>query len=52
MTTDADVQTVIYIPIKKPAEPKPHKVEKEPELEPAKAKEELHGRTYKHTAGT
>lgn len=29
MTTDAEVQTVIYIPIRKPAEPKTEKTEEE-----------------------
>jgi len=43
MTTDAEVQTVIYIPVRRRVEPGPDTIEEEPELEPEKAEEGVHG---------
>jgi len=34
MTTDAEVQTVIYVPVRRRVEPGPNRIEEEPELEP------------------
>jgi hypothetical protein len=43
MTTDAEVQTVIYIPVRRRVEPRPDRTDGEPELEPQKVKEGAHG---------
>lgn len=51
MTTDAEVQTVIYIPVRRRVEPGPGRIEEEPELqpvtepdaEPERIKEGAHG---------
>jgi hypothetical protein len=43
MTTDAEVQTVIYIPLRRRVEPGPDRIEEEPELEPEKVEEGAHG---------
>lgn len=43
MTTGAEVQTVIHIPVRRRAEPGPDRIEENPELEPQKVEEGLHG---------
>ena len=51
MTTDAEVQTVIYVPVRRRVEPGPNRIEEgpelepmaEPDLEPEKIEEGVHG---------
>jgi hypothetical protein len=43
MTTDAEVQTVIYIPVRRRVEPRPDRIEGEPEVEPQKVEEGVYG---------
>lgn len=43
MTTDSEVQTVIYIPVRRRREPGPDRIEGQPELEPQKVEEGAHG---------
>lgn len=43
MTTGAEVQTVIRIPVRRRVEPGPDGIEENPELEPQKVEEGLHG---------
>lgn len=45
MTTDAEVQTVIFIPVRRRAEPAPDGVEEVPDLEPQEVEEGEHGAT-------
>jgi len=43
MTTDAEVQTVIYIPVRRRVEPGPDRTEEEPEPEPQEVEEGVYG---------
>jgi len=45
MTTDAEVQTVIFIPVRRHAKPGPDGAEEVPELEPQEVEEVEHGAT-------
>lgn len=46
MTTDAEVQTVVYIPlVRKAGEPRPDRVDEEVEVQSETAKEKRHANT-------